>query len=125
MKFTNAGLILFTENYEECVHFYGQVLELEILHEIDRDGEHLTTFSLGGTYLMVEMGGAAHADVKPVEVCPSKLRFNVLDVEAACEELRDKGVDLVIVRHHWGTTAEFCDPDGNPCALRSDDGFGD
>jgi lactoylglutathione lyase len=29
------------------------------------------------------------------------------------------------VRHHgWGITAEFADPDGNRCALRSDQGFG-
>lgn len=125
MKFTNAGHILFTEKYEECVDFYGERLELELMHEIDRDGEQLTTFSLGGTYLMVERGGVAHVNVKRVDACPTKLRFNVPDVETACETLRDKGIDIEIVRHDWGTTAEFSDPDGNPCALRSDDGFGE
>ncbi len=40
MKFTMAGIILFTQNYEECVEFYNSALDLEILHTIDRPGEN-------------------------------------------------------------------------------------
>ena len=125
MKFTQAGVILFTQNYEECVHFYGEVLGLETQHKIDRPSEKLTTFLLGDSYLMVETGGVSHVGVKTTKTCPTKFRFNVPDVEAACNELRNKGVDLKVIHHTWGTTAEFSDPDGNPCALRSDNGFGD
>lgn len=124
MNFTMAGIILFTQNYEECVDFYGSVLALDVLHKIDRVGEQLTTFSLGGTYLMVEIGGVARGDAKAVERCPVKFRFNVPNVKATCDDLRRKGVKVDVVDHTWGTTAEFADPDGNLCALRSDDGFG-
>jgi lactoylglutathione lyase len=125
MKFTKAGIILFTEKYEECVNFYGKVLGLKTLHEIDRPGERLTTFSLGDTYLMVESGGVACASSKTAQTCPTKFRFNVSDVEATCNELRSRNLDTEIVVHSWGMTAEFCDPDGNRCALRTDKGFGD
>jgi len=125
MKFTMAGIILFTQNHERCVEFYGSVLDLEILHTIDRPGERLTTFLLGDTYLMVETGGVASLEAKTVEQNPIKFRFNVPDVLATCEVLRSKGVDLNVIDHTWGTTAEFSDPDGNVCALRSDEGFGE
>lgn len=125
MNFTTAGIILFTENYERCVAFYGEVLELELLHQIDREGERLTTFSLGENYLMVETGGVASQSAKSVAQNPTKFRFNVPDVVAASKFLKRKGVDVTIAIHTWGTTAEFNDPDGNLCALRSDDGFGE
>ena len=124
MNFTQAGIILFTENYERCVEFYGSVLELDLMHEIDREGEQLTTFSLGDNYLMVETGGVASELAKNVTQNPTKFRFNVPNVEATSEFLKSKGVNVRVANHTWGTTAEFTDPDGNLCALRSDDGFG-
>ena len=125
MNFTMAGIILRTQNYEDCVEFYGSVLELELLHEIDRENERLTTFSLGGAYLMVETGGVASEVAKTVTQSPTKFRFNVPDVAATSSLLQDKGVDVSVKTHSWGTTAEFTDPDGNLCALRSDEGFGE
>lgn len=125
MQFTMAGIILFTQNYEECVRFYGEALGLETLHTIDRPGEKLTTFLLGDTYLMVETGGIAVDKRKTVKQNPTKLRFNVPDVLATSVALKSKGIDVDIIEHSWGRTAEFSDPDGNLCALRSDAGFGD
>ena len=124
MDVSKAGVILNTEKYEDCVSFYGEVLGLPLLYEIDRPGEQLTCFDLGGAYLMVETGGQAHAGVKPIDSCPTKFRFNVADVEAVSAALRRKGVNIEVRKHDWGTTAEFADPDGNRCALRSDEGFG-
>lgn len=125
MKFTMAGVILFTQNYADCVKFYGTVLGLEILHEIDREDERLTTFSLGGTYLMIESGGVASESAKTVAQNPTKFRFNVPDVSATADLLRRRGVDVSVATYTWGTIAEFTDPDGNLCALRSDEGFGE
>ncbi|WP_299508585.1 VOC family protein [uncultured Roseobacter sp.] len=125
MKYTMAGIILFTENYEECVEFYGSALGLETLHKIDRPGERLTTFLLGDTYLMVESGGVSSASSKTIEQNPTKLRFNVSDVLETSSVLRGNGIDVHIFEHTWGVTAEFTDPDGNLCALRSDEGFGE
>ena len=124
MNFSKAGIILNTENYRDCVRFYGDTLGLELLFEIDRPSERLTCFDLGGAYLMVETGGQSHPEVKPVDRCPTKFRFNVADVEAVAADLRSKGISIDVHHHDWGTTAEFSDPDGNRCALRSDDGFG-
>lgn len=125
MQFTKTGIILNTQNYQECVRFYGDVLGLEILYKIDRTDEHLTTFRLGNTYLMVERGGVAHQGSKTTDVCPTKFRFNVADINAACAELQSKGIDVSLKQHSWGDTAEFFDPDGNRCALRTDKGFGE
>ena len=124
MQFTHAGIILFTQHYAACVRFYRDGLGLPLLHQIDRPGERLTTFALGDTYLMVEPGGHAHDGSKPLDASPLKLRFNVPDVRATCAHLRDKGIPTTLFTHTWGTTAEFHDPDGNQCALRSDTGFG-
>ncbi|AAV94222.1 VOC family protein [Ruegeria pomeroyi] len=125
MNYTMAGMILFTHNYQDCVDFYGSTLELEVLHRIDRPGETLTTFLLGDAYLMVESGGVASDKPKTLEQSPVKLRFNVRDVRAAADQLLEKGVPVKVTEHIWGTTAEFVDPDGNRCALRSDKGFGE
>ena len=124
MDFSKAGIILYTEHYSECVRFYGDVLGLDLLFEIDRPGEQLTCFDLGGAYLMVETDGHAFPGIKPLDQCATKFRFNVTDVESAAAELRNKGVTIDVQHHEWGTTAEFADPDGNRCALRSDQGFG-
>ena len=56
MDFTQAGVILYTQNYRECVDFYGDTSGLDLMFEIDRAGEKLTIFSLGGIYLMIEPG---------------------------------------------------------------------
>jgi len=45
-------------------------------------------------------------------------------VEGAASGLRANDVDIAARRHGWGTTAEFADPDGNRCALRSEQVFG-
>ncbi len=124
MDYSKAGIILNTGKYPECVKFYGEVVGLETLYEIDRPGEKLTCFDLGGVYLMVEPGGISSPIVKTTSQCPTKFRFNVADVEAVCADLETKGVELEIRQHPWGTVAEFSDPDGNRCALRSDEGFG-
>lgn len=124
MDVTHAGVILNTEKYRQCVEFYGEVLSLPILHKIDRPNEQLTCFDLGGVYLMVETGGKSHVGGKSIENCPTKFRFNVVDVERIAEDLRRKGVSIEVRNYDWGTTAEFADPDGNRCALRSDAGFG-
>lgn len=124
MKITRTGIILNTQKYQECIEFYDNILGLEVLHKIDRDNEKITTFLFGDTYLMVETGGNSYDGVKPIYTCPTKFRFNVSNVQVECNKLQSKGVQIEVIHHEWGTTAEFSDPDGNRCALRSDEGFG-
>lgn len=73
---------------------------------------------------MIETGGCAQSGTKPIEHCPTKFRFNVEDVESTATSLRERGVDVEVLHYSWGTIAEFCDPDGNRCALRWVRGFG-
>ena len=117
MNIVRHGLILMTENYADCVAFYRGAVGLRVANEI-------IVFDLGGAYLMVETGGHAQKDRKSAEANPTKFRFNVEDVEAADQELRDHGVAVEVMVYDWGTTAEFMDPNGNRCALRSETGFG-
>ena len=124
MKFTKAGIILNTQKYQECVDFYGTILGLDIMFKIDRPKEKITTFALGEVYLMIAPCDHAQAGQKSVTICPTKFRFNVNDVQIECQALRRKGVQVEVIDHSWGTTAEFSDPDGNRCALRSQRDFG-
>ncbi len=124
MQFSKAGIILFTRSYQDCVAFYREVLGLPLMFQFDRADSTLTCFGLGGAYLMVEPGGPPISESDRGGESPVKLRFNVENVEISAMELRTKGVEITLRHHGWGTTAEFADPDGNRCALRSDQGFG-
>ena len=124
MQFDKAGIILLTECYEDCVAFYRDVLGLALLFRLDRVGSILSCFDLGGAYLMVEPGRPGSGRSGGAARSPIKLRFNVEDVAASASELKAKGVEVALNQHDWGTTAEFADPDGNRCALRSVQGFG-
>lgn len=124
MDFVRTGIILNTENYKACRDFYGSVLGLPKLDQFGQGAAEITVFGLGDTYLMVEHGGVSYPSVKRPDICPAKFRFNVTDIASAADALRSKGVDVTVRKHAWGTTAEFSDPDGNRCALRSEEDFG-
>lgn len=118
------GIILFTEHFDECVAFYRDTLGLPVWFE--KPG--LVCLHFGNGYLMVETGGFANQDTptqaKSVNQNPTKLRFNVKDVETAARLLESKGVRVEIKVFDWGTTGTFLDPDGNLCALKdADDPF--
>ncbi|MEM6767995.1 MAG: hypothetical protein AAF655_23880 [Bacteroidota bacterium] len=51
MQIDKTGFILYTINYEACLHFYGEILGLPILYK----KETLTCFDFHGSYLMVEI----------------------------------------------------------------------
>ena len=123
MQYTRLGMILVTDKYEDCVAFYRDVLQLTIMFEFDRPGSVLTCFDYGGAYLMIEPGGPPAVTAKDLQQSPVKLRFNVLDVESAAAELETKNVAVDVQAYDWGTVAEFNDPDGNRCALRSEGTF--
>ncbi len=121
MKFERTGLILCTENYEACVAFYRDVLQLPVLEVLDNAHSKLTAFQFGAdTYLMIETGGTAKPEGKSLEDNAVWLRFNVADVDAAAAELEGRGVSVTIRREVWGTVGDFKDPDGNICSLREE-----
>ena len=117
------GIILNTENYEECVAFYRDLFGLRQLFEKDEDGLKLTCLEYGHGYLMVEQGGTAKNGVKLPEEGSFKLRFNVDDLEEALAEIRSWGIQATITENAWGRTINISDPDGNRVGVRDEAGF--
>jgi lactoylglutathione lyase len=119
-KIRTHGIILGTERFDACVAFYRDVLELPVWYE--KPG--LVCLRFGDGYLMVETGGVARDTRKLQSENPTMLRFNVDDVLAAANELRQRGIDVDVQTYAWGTVGTFVDPDGNACEFKdADDPF--
>jgi lactoylglutathione lyase len=114
-KIRTHGIILGTERFEACVAFYRDIVELPVWYE--KPG--LVCLRFGDGYLMVETGGVARDGRKSPSENPTVLRFNVDDVTAAAEELRQRGVQVNVESHTWGTVGTFLDPDGNACEFKN------
>jgi lactoylglutathione lyase len=113
-KVRTHGIILGTERFVACVAFYRDILELPIWYE--KSG--LVCFRFGDGYLMVETGGVARDGRKSPSENPTILRFNVDDVIAASNALRQRGIAVDVEQHSWGTVGTFLDPDGNLCEFK-------
>ena len=114
MDTSRAGLILFTERYDECVAFYLRVLGLSVWFS----KPELTCFRFGDAYLMVERGGVAAPGEKSRAMSPLVLRLNVVDIQAACATLHERGVGgAAVTRFAWGDIVHLLDPDGNSIQL--------
>jgi lactoylglutathione lyase len=124
MEYARTGFILLTDKYQQCVAFYRDVLELPVMFTLNESDSVLTCFDLGGSYLMVEPGGPPASATRGIEQSPLKLRLNVADINKATLELQQKGVSVERRDYPWGSIANFTDPDGNRCALRSESNFG-
>ena len=123
MDIKRYGIILQVHLFEECVNFYKSVFQLqEIFSKVD--GEfRLTCLEFGSSYLMIETGGVAYVEGKNVVQNPVKLRFNVSDIQQACEKLNARGVEAAVIETEWGSIINIYDPDGNPISIRDDSGF--
>jgi len=110
-------IILGTERYDECLEFYRDILELPVWFE--KDG--LCCLRFGASYLMIESGGFARNHRKSNTENPTMLRFNVRDVEAVANSLRNRGIEIELRTFDWGIVGTFIDPDGNACELKNAD----
>lgn len=117
------GIILNTENFEECVAFYRDLFGLRQLFEKKEGGFKLACLEYGNGYLMVEQGGKAKNGVKSPKEGSFKLRFNVEDLEEALAEIRAWGIQAEIQESSWGRTINISDPDGNRVGVRDEAGF--
>lgn len=123
MDTARHGIILNVENFEACVAFYRDVFDLPLMFEKTEGAFRLCCLEYGDGYLMIETGGVAHSPGKPVSECPTKLRFNVTDLDAAQLRLRQFNISAEIVTSDWGSTINICDPDGNRIGIRDEAGF--
>lgn len=115
MTFSDSGFILYCTRYSECVAFYRDVLNLEVLYT----KEQLTCFTFGGSYLMVEIDDEYKGIDAPAVRDRTCLRMNVADVKAATRILEAHQIPFDYLERDWGTVAKFRDPDGNLIGLRS------
>lgn len=115
MKFREFGLILFVENFEACITFYRDVLQLPVRNV----KKTLVAFELPNGYLMVEQGGVGSVQEKRREQNPTVLRFDVEALITEVDNLEARGVDFLhrSLQFNWGTIAVFNDPDGNRIEL--------
>ena len=111
------GIILGTEKFDECVHFYRNVLGLPVWYE----KSSLVCLRFGDGYLMIETGGQTNEGRKSNAQNPTMLRFNVIDVDSAANSLRSKGIAVERKDFAWGKVATFVDPDGNACEFKNAD----
>jgi len=121
MKIERTGLILYVIKYDECVVFYKEILNLNVLFQND----DLTCFDFFGTYLMVEREDRnefLESDFGIPEHF-SCLRMNVTNVKEFSDQLKSKGVVVKYQEHSWGTIAKFKDPNGNLIAFKDEKGF--
>ena len=123
MHYARTGTILLARNYNACVRFYRDTLDLPEMFRLEDEESRLTCLEFGGSYLMIEPDDRPWPEGTTIGRLPTKFRFNVEDLDAAVEELDRKGVALARTRHAWGDVADFLDPDGNPCQLRSESDF--
>jgi lactoylglutathione lyase len=116
-----TGQILYVRNYEACLDFYGNKLQLPIHFA----NEALTCYDLFGTYLMVEREDRVEYQVLPIDRLKTFtcLRLHVEDVKAAAEAAEARGINVDYQEHSWGTVAKFKDPDGNLIAFKDEVGF--
>lgn len=113
-----AAITLFVEDLEAARRFYREVFELPVVFE---DGNS-AVFRFGETVINLLKTSEAPGLVEPAAVATPEagVRFQftlaVDDVDAKCEELRERGVELLNgpIDRPWGIrTASFRDPGGH------------
>ena len=119
MNFDRTGIILYTINYQKCVEFYRDILELNVLFKTDT----LTCFEFGSAYLIVEIEDENHSESCKYRRTRTCLRMNVSNLKSSINTLENHHVKVDYQEHAWGTVAKFLDPDGNLCAFKDTDKF--
>jgi predicted enzyme related to lactoylglutathione lyase len=104
-----------TSDHDRAVEFYGETLGLE---RLKRWGDMPATEFQAGNLTLAVMDPSAFGqpDARPNS---APIALQVEDVEAARDQLRDKGVEFMIEMMDSGVChqAIFTDPDGNPLIL--------
>ena len=113
-----AAVTLFVEDLDDAKRFYREVFGLPVAFEDDDSA----VFRFGDTMVNLLRTSAAEGLIAPAAVASkdvgSRFQFTVgvHDVDAMCEELAGRGVELLNgpIDRPWGIrTASFRDPDGH------------
>ena len=122
---SKTGIILVVKNFDECVAFYRDLFGLKMLHEKEQGDFRLACLEFGTSYLMIETEPPypQTANEKNVDENPTKLRFNVPEINAALKIVQSFGIEAQIDEFDWGSTINLTDPDGNRVGIRDEMGF--
>ena len=113
-----GAITLFVEDLDACRQFYREVFGLPVHFEDDASA----VFRFGDTLVNLLKATAAGELIAPAQVAGpdagARMQFTleVDDVDATCEELRRRGVELLNgpMDRPWGIrTASFRDPAGH------------
>ena len=113
-----AAITLFVDDLEEAKRFYSEVFGLPLAYE----DKNSAVFKFGETLVNLLKATEAPGLVEPATVASAAdgVRFQftlgVEDVDAVCEELERRGVELLNgpMDRPWGIrTASFRDPGGH------------
>ena len=113
-----SAITLFVEDLGEAKRFYGNAFGLPVVYEDDNSA----VFKFGETLVNLLKTSEAPSLVAPASVASpdTGVRFQftlgVEDVDATCDELRARGVELLNgpMDRPWGIrTASFRDPGGH------------
>jgi catechol 2,3-dioxygenase-like lactoylglutathione lyase family enzyme len=113
-----SAITLFVEDLDATKRFYREVFGLPVYHEDDDSA----VFNFGNTLINLLRDSEAPELIAPARVAPpdagSRLQFTigVDDVDAMCDELKRRGVELLNgpIDRPWGIrTAAFRDPGGH------------
>jgi lactoylglutathione lyase len=112
------AVTLFAEDLEKTKQFYVDVFQLPVFYE-DADS---AVFTFGETLINLLRTSEAHSLIAPAPVAAAdtgarvQFTLGVDDVDATCERLRERGVELLNgpMDRPWGIrTASFRDPGGH------------
>jgi lactoylglutathione lyase len=113
-----SAITLFVEDLDATKGFYQRVFGLPVVFE-DADS---AVFRFGSTLINLLRATAANELIQPAAVAPHdagaryQFTLDVDDVDAMCDELRTRGVELINgpMDRPWGVrTACFADPGGH------------
>jgi catechol 2,3-dioxygenase-like lactoylglutathione lyase family enzyme len=110
----SSRILLRPSDPERSRAFYGERLGLPVYREFGTGPERGTIYFLGGGFL--ELSGRSDDPPSPAV----RLWWQVEDVTAAYEELRERGVTVTRppVKEPWGLVEMWIeDPDGTPIVL--------
>ncbi|MGL4855137.1 MAG: hypothetical protein ACRC37_07790 [Lentisphaeria bacterium] len=117
MNFNGYGILLFTEKFNQCVHFYRDIMKLPIIFQ---EENILTNFRLSEScYLMVENFGKEAVECKDLYRNPTVIRFDTqqASIKYWLKYLNENNIKAKEIDYDWGHTISFNDPDGNRCEI--------
>lgn len=94
MKYKNiSAILIWSENYEDLVNWYKEMLVLETIEEINHPNDTGVGLAVGDSYLWI----GKHSEVHGKNIDPHRIMFNISvdSVQETYDELSARGVEFI------------------------------